>query len=137
MTRPLAVIGFSFLASLLLLQTVDRWLFTVAFGAAVAVLLLMTMLLRRLREQKVFPTAAMAALTATLLFATVTWTVYQPALELVGEAQVKAQIISLPEESDGRTRYIFQTDSINGVPKKVKLRYSTEFPLQAELQTGS
>lgn len=124
MSRPLAVMGFSFFLTLIFIQQSDSVVLACCFGAFTLLIFLISLFVKSLREQRVLPVAALSALSACILFVVTILYSYQPSLITVENARIKAEIIDVPSEFDNE--YILKTQEINGEDFDVKIRILTD-----------
>ncbi len=122
MKRPFAVIGFTVFFTIALLIDKETGV-TVAVFAAYAAALVVTLLIRKVREQRVFPCAfASGAVACALLLATVNL-LYLPAVSLDGKTcDLTAILTSEPELAYGNYYYTAKVSAIDGEAADLKLR---------------
>lgn len=122
MKRPFAVIGFTVFFTIALLIDTETGV-TAAALIAYAAALVIALLIRRVREQRVFPCAfASGAVACALLLATVNF-LYLPAASLNGKTcDMTAVLTSEPEIEYGNYYYTAKASSIDGEAVDLKLR---------------
>lgn len=131
MPRPFAVIGmcvFLVLAFFSYLGDVPR--LVVASVAVIA--LVVFLMLKSTRREKVLPIALVACVVAVALFyAAQEYSYNRVARTVPGEARIAGRITELPVKNNGRYYYNIRTHTINGVKQKVKIRLTSVYPLDA------
>ncbi len=127
MPRTLAVIGFTFFLSLWLFLETSREAVIVAVCVS-AVGFLLSLIIRRTREQAVFPTAFLVVISAAVAFNTQMNYAYKPALELAGdEVSVLGEVWELPyvNQSD-RYCCVIRTYAVDGAEFNTKILLSSK-----------
>ncbi|MBQ8015468.1 MAG: ComEC/Rec2 family competence protein [Clostridia bacterium] len=122
MKRPFAVIGFTVFFTIALLIDTETGV-TAAALVAYAAALVVALLIRKLREQRVFPCAfASGAVACALLLATVNYS-YLPVAALDGKiCDLTAVLTSEPEIEYGNYYYMANACSVDGEAVDFKLR---------------
>ena len=126
MPRALAVIGFTFFLSLWLFLETSREAVIVAVCVS-AVGFLLSLIIRRTREQAVFPSAFLAVIAAAIAFNTQMTYVYRPALETAGDnVAVLGEVCELPYvNQSGRYCYVINTYAVDGNEINTKILLSS------------
>jgi len=128
MSRPFAVVGFSFLFTCAFLFFLPDWALYVAlavFAAGFALAL-------ALRQKGAVPAALASAALACLLMLVQLGQAYYPALQSAyNSVEIRAVITGDADAQYGRYYYPLQTVSIEGQKKKLKLRLSSKYPIYA------
>lgn len=126
MKRPLCVIGFTVLFTLLALFFADSRVLAVCVFSAAAVLFIVSLIIKRLRQVSVIPTLLLGVAVACLLFSFAERD-YAHAVSLCGEnLSVSGKVAENPEFSHNNGRYycIIDLSEISGQKVKGKLRLS-------------
>ena len=123
----MAVIGITFLLTLVLIGTTGDNFAIVLLGIAI-VSFIITISIKKLRQEAVFPSAFLAAIAACLLFLAQTYYEYLPQLELAGQTvSIEGKVIEDQGlSSSGTRRYIIKTSKINGHDMEMKIRLSSK-----------
>ncbi|MFY9197892.1 MAG: ComEC/Rec2 family competence protein [Acutalibacteraceae bacterium] len=126
MKRPMAVIGISFLLTLVIIgKTGER--FALIFLVFSLVVFAVSMFIKKLRQAVVIPSACLAVACACLLFITKTNYEYKPQLSLAGQnVSIQGVIVEDVGKSESQAyRYIIKTSKINGQDYEMKIRLSS------------
>ncbi|NCC87551.1 MAG: ComEC/Rec2 family competence protein [Clostridia bacterium] len=133
MKRPMAVIGISFLFTLVIIGKTGEH-FAVIFLAISALAFIPAISIKSLRQASVLPSACLAVASACLLFILQTQYEYKPQLSFVGEnVSVEGTVLENQGKTDsGSYRYIIKTSKVNGKDYKMKIRLSSTQLADAE-----
>ncbi|MDR2753029.1 MAG: ComEC/Rec2 family competence protein [Oscillospiraceae bacterium] len=132
MARPFAVFGFSmFFVCVVLFFLPEEAIFAVLTVLAVGLVVALTM--RKKGDNPSVPAAFASGLLACLLLLVQLGRFYYPSLGQTGEKlKVRAQIVSNAEHKYGKYYYQLQTLTINGEQKRLRLRFTSNYPVYAE-----
>ncbi|MDR0315013.1 MAG: ComEC/Rec2 family competence protein [Oscillospiraceae bacterium] len=127
MKRPLAVIGITFLATLILIGTSDGPYATVLLIAS-AVLFILSISIKSVKKAAVIPSVCLAVAAACILFIMQTQFEYNPAVEMADrEVSLEGTVTDvLGKNKNGSYRYIIKTDKIQGQQREVNIRLSSK-----------
>lgn len=132
MPRPFAVIGCSALFSLALLFYLPEWVVIPVLCAA-ALGLVLCLLLRKKGSNPTLPAALASIMLSCVLLLVQLAMYYYPARESAGEGlEIQARVTSNAEVKYGRYYYQLQTLRIDGTEKKLRVRLSSAYPLDAQ-----
>ncbi len=124
MPRPFAVTGFTVFFTIALLFDLDTGV-TVAALAVFTVALVISLLIKSVRTNRVIPCALASAVLACILLLTSVELVYNPAVSYDGKTcNITATLISEPEYEYGNCYYIGKVESIDSEPVELKVRLS-------------
>ncbi len=132
MPRPFTVIGFTvFFVSAFLYDSEIRVTATVLMLLAVA--LVVSLCVKNLREQRVFPCAFASGILACILLVNSTYFSYLPAVSYDGKiCSTVAQITSEPTYNYGNYYYYADVISLDGASSDLKVRLSLSSPIEAD-----
>ena len=131
--RPFAVIGFTVFFTLSILNKADTGA-TVAALAVFSAALVVTLLLKRIREAKVLPVACISGVLACALLICSNTFVYYPATGYAGKTcDLTARLTSDVQLNYGNYYYEAEAISVNGQESdlKIRLTFSSDTELQA------
>lgn len=132
MPRPFAVIGFTVFITLSILYELHTGA-TVAAFAAFSAALVVTLLVRRIRNVKVFTAAAVSGLLACVLLICSNVFIYQPVTSYAGRiCDLSAVITSEPEINYGNYYYDAKVTEIDGQKADFGIRLTFSTPPEAE-----
>ncbi len=122
MPRPFAVIGFTVFFTIALLFNFDNRV-TVAALVLFTVALVISLLIKSARENRVIPCAlASAVISCMLILATVNFT-YLPVISYENKTcDISATLISEPEYEYGNCYYVAKIESVDSQPADIKAR---------------
>ena len=133
MPRPFAVIGFTVFFTLSILNQADTGA-TVAAIAVLSAALVVTLLLKQIREAKVLPVACVSGLLACALLICSNNFIYYPATEYAGKTcDLTARITSDAQLNYGNYYYEAETVSIGEQNIEMKIRLT--FSAHPEIET--
>ena len=122
MSRPFAVIGFTVFFTIALLFKFQTGV-TVAAIAVFSVALVVALLIKSIRNNRVVPCALVSAIIACLLLHSSVQFLYLPAVSYKGRTcDISAVLISEPEYEYGNCYYIARATQINSEKVDLKLR---------------
>lgn len=131
MPRPLAVIGMSVflvLAFFSYLGDIPR----LVLASMAVVGLVVSLINKSTRREKVLPVAMIACVAAVVLFYAVQEYSYNPIARTVpGDMRITGRITELPIKNNGRYYYMVRVHTVNGVKQKATIRLSCTQPLDA------
>ncbi len=133
-SRPFALVGFSFVFALLVLGIVPDGVAVLAVcaGALVAV----AIFVKRLSGRAEYAVCGLCVLAACISFNFAGTATYNSALGFTGdELEIKAEVIDI-ESTDTNTYYTLSTLSIGGVGTEQKLRLRQKEPLDIDIGDG-
>lgn len=127
MKRPMAVIGITFLITLVLVCSVSEILSIVLISVSVVVLIL-SYLIKRLRQVSFLPSVCLAVVAACLVFLIQNNLEYKPQLELIDKTvSIEGTVVEkLGKSQTGTNRYIIKTNKINGKERNIKIKFSSK-----------
>ena len=135
MKRPMAVVGFTYLSTL-----VAATYFNVNFAQIMSVvffvLFLASLIFRTTRVKKVLPVAFLVATIAFSMYTIFNYTTVMPIEKLDGQdVMVSGKICELPYSAYDRYYYVVETDKVDfdGAKQNMKLRISMSKALDADL----
>lgn len=135
MKRPLATVGFTYLAALVAATYFSvnfAWIMTAVFF----VLFLVSLILKSIRSKKVLPVAFFTVMVAFGMYGVFTHTRVAP-IEKLNEQDIfiSGRICELPYNAYNRYYYVIETDKVNfdGAAQNMKLRISLSKALDADL----
>ncbi len=130
-SRPFALVGFSFTAALIALNLFEGAQYTL-IPFALGSLVVCAFLKRMLRREAV----AVAMLSVIFAVAVFLWRenfLYQPSMALAQDgAEVVAKIVSLPQAQSSGIQYILEVEQINSVAFSGRIMLLSELPLDAQ-----
>lgn len=133
--RFFALVGFSYIASLLAAIHLGC-LFAIISASIVFLLIILLIVIKKLPKDKVLFISLGSSLVALIVYL-VSFNVFvKPIYILDGvEANLTGYICEDPYKQNGRFNYIVQTETIskNDAPQKIKIKLSTESPIDADL----
>ena len=135
MRRPMALIGFSYLAGLIL-ATYFIQRFQLAAAIAFFILFLISLLLKTARKRLTLPIAFLSISVALFMYSMYNSFKIAPVTALDGQdAVISGKICELPYKSYNRYYYTIQTDKIeiDGAPQNIKLRLSMSKALDIDV----
>ena len=131
MSRPFAVIGFTVFLTAGLLYNKETGVTAAAF-AAYAAALVVTLFIRKIREQRYLPCAFASGTVICALLLSSTLFSYLPVTALSGSVHgIKAVITSDPQLNYGNYYYTADATEIDGEEADIKLRLTFSSPLEA------
>lgn len=132
MTRPFCVIGFSMLFTLFAASITDN---KQAISAAIFVVLIafvLSLCIRKTRQNRTLPTALAAAACALILLVCADARLEKQRASFFeteqGEIQISASLADLPYNENGRYYAVLRVHSVNGKPVHCKLRLVSNTP---------
>lgn len=129
MKRPLAVVGFTMLFTLLVMGKQDiKVIGAVAFAALIAFVIFM--LTKQIRRDKSLPTAVLSILFA-LIILLLNNNYYLTRVEPLKDktVNVSGYLADLPYENNGKSYYIIKAENIDGQKSDLKIRIVSSTPL--------
>lgn len=130
-SRPFALIGFSFTLTFLALNLFDGAVPVVCFSAIACMII--CFFARSMESRFKVVISMLCVVCACAVFSLNESYVYQPALQKAGsEKTVKAQIISLPEKSEKGWFYTVKSSEIDGEKAEYKISFFSRELLDAE-----
>ncbi len=122
MSRPFAVIGFTVFFTIALLFKHDTGV-TVAALAVFTVALVISLLIKTVRSERVIPCSLASAVIACVLLLTSIEYSYLPAVSYDGKiCEISATLISEPEYEYGNCYYTGRLDTVDSEPVDLKIR---------------
>ncbi|MEG2425731.1 MAG: ComEC/Rec2 family competence protein [Oscillospiraceae bacterium] len=129
----MAVIGITFLLTLVFIGVLGGKSVLIFFAIG-AVSFVVTISIKSLRQEAVFPSAFLAVMSACLLFLAQTQFEYIPQKQLAGQtiSIVGTVVENQGKSSTGAYRYLIKTTNVNGNDAKMKIRLSSKSLSDAE-----
>ena len=134
MRKPLFVIGFTYLLSLMIANMFGLAV-SVVLGITFLILSVTIILLKDINCRQTFLCVFLAAMIAFASYSIYIFISVEPVRKLDNQdANITATLVETPTKSNGRYYYLFETDSIllDNVPQNIKVRVSTTNPLDIE-----
>lgn len=135
MKRPMATVGFTYLAAL-----VSATYFSAEFAKIMAivffVLFLVSLAIAPIRRAMVFPISLLTVTFALGMYSAFTYFKVVPIERLDGQdVYVSGRVCEIPYSAYNRYYYVLETDKVDydGAPQKIKLRMSMSTPLDVDL----
>ncbi len=129
--RPFALVGFSFVLTLLALNLIDGSALVISLSAIAC--LIICCFAKRLEGRGKIAVSLLCVICACVLFSLYDSFVYRAALSYAGSnKQVTAQIISLPEKSNKGWFYTLRSSEIDGEAAEYKISFFSKELLVAE-----
>lgn len=127
MKRPMAVVGITFILTLIVICSTGE-MFAICFIALSFIGLIISVIIKRLRQDTCIPSICLAVMSACLLFLVKTYTDYKPQMKLADKtATIEGTVIEdNGKSSSGVYRYIIKTDTIDGKQIDCKIRISSK-----------
>lgn len=133
MKRTFAVIGFSYMLGLILMNYIFEDNCIVLY-AVITVLLVLSLIITPLRKRTDFPVALISILLSAVIFTSVKTYIYNPAVEYTGiKCQIKAQVLDYPTmSSSGNYCYPIKTQTVNDEEKEIKMYLYVSYDICAD-----
>lgn len=127
MKRPMANIGITFLLTLVIIYWAGET-FSIVSVVVFAIALIVSLIIKKLRQDTCLPSILMAAIAACLIFFVQTYLEYNPQMELVGKnISFEGTVVDvLGESQSGASKYIVKTDKVDGKDEQIRIRVSTK-----------
>ena len=135
MKRPMATVGFTYLAALVA-ATYFNADFAKIMSIIFFVLFIISLVIKSIRKQKVLPIAFFTVTVAFAVYSVFNYVNVKPIEQLnEQDAVISGKICELPYSAYNRCYYVVETDKIDldGAPQKIKLRISMSKALDADL----
>lgn len=133
MKRTFAVIGFSYMLGLILMNYIfeDNCVF---LFCVIAVLLLLSILIKPIRMHAELPLALVSIMLSVIVFTSVKTYTYTPAVEYTDtKCQITAQVLDYPTtSSSGNYCYLIRTKTVNGEEKQMRMYLYVPYDISAE-----
>ena len=133
--RPMAVIGFSYLAALVAATYFSIEIIR-GFYIGALILFLLSLLIKNVRDKVILPLAFLTIAAALLSYISFTYIKIEPINDLDNrDVNISGRVCDLPYENYGRYYYIIETDKIDAdeVPQKLKIRMSCSKALDLDV----
>ncbi len=135
MKRPMATVGFAYLAALVAATYFDAE-FAKIMAIVFFILFLVSLAIAPIRRAKVLPIALFTVTLAFGMYSAFPYVKVAPIEQLDGQdVYVSGRICEIPYSAYNRYYYVLETDKVDydGAPQKIKLRMSVSTPLDVDL----
>ncbi len=134
MKRPLSVIGFTMLCSLMFLYLVNNVILTIAVCGLFALFSVILTLIRKKGKSTFLQTLCLTVVFSCALFISFQFFTYNPALKLIStKTEIKASVTDFPTVSSGRYHIMAKVRLKNSL-RSAKIRLS--FPMSSKFDDG-